>query len=101
MPGGREPDGLLKSMRRSAVRPRGFPLVGEARAANSAGDTASENSTKMNHSSAAAGRVCCYEPFTPALASRQEARTGSKGAGMGTTGRSLVLMPRCWRDMCE
>ena len=40
-------------------------------------------------------------PLTPALARRQEARTGSKGAGMGTTGRSLVLMPRCWRDMCE
>ena len=31
--------GLLKSRRRSAVLPRGLPLVGEARAANSAGDT--------------------------------------------------------------
>jgi hypothetical protein len=40
-------------------------------------------------------------PLTPALASRQEAKTGSNGAGMGTTGRSLVLMPRCCRDMCE
>lgn len=40
-------------------------------------------------------------PLTPALASRQEAKTGSKGAGIGTTGKSLVLIPRCWRDMCE
>lgn len=40
VPGGREPEcGLLKSSRRSAVRPRGLPLVGEARAANSAGET--------------------------------------------------------------
>ena len=41
MPGGKEPEcGLLKSSRRSAVRPRGLPLVGEARAASSAGETA-------------------------------------------------------------
>lgn len=43
MPGGKEPEwGLLKSNRRSAVRPRGLPLVGEARAANSAGETAQQ-----------------------------------------------------------
>ena len=29
------------------------------------------------------------------------ASSGSKGAGMGRTGRSLVLMPLCWRLMCE
>ena len=47
LPGVRDPPeecGLLKSSRRSAVLPRGFPLVGEARAANSAGDTAPKNS---------------------------------------------------------
>lgn len=99
MPGGSEPDGLLKSRRRSAVRPRGLPLVGEARAANSAGDTANENSALNNSSSVERGTV--HVPFTPALASRHDASTGSKGAGIGTTGKSLVLMPRCWRDMCE
>ena len=40
------PPGLLKSSRRSAVRPRGLPLVGEARAASSAGETARK--TKQN-----------------------------------------------------
>ena len=39
--------------------------------------------------------------FTPDFASSLEASSASKGAGMGTTGRSLVEMPRCWRDMCE
>lgn len=40
MPGGKEPEcEPLKSSLRSAVRPRGLPLVGDARAANSAGET--------------------------------------------------------------
>ena len=30
-----------------------------------------------------------------------EANSASKGAGMGSTGRSFVEIPRCWRDMCE
>ena len=39
--------------------------------------------------------------FTPALLRSLLASSGSKGAGMGRTGRSLVLIPRCWRDMWE
>ena len=39
--------------------------------------------------------------FTPDLASSLEASSASKGAGMGTTGRSFVEMPLCCRDMCE
>lgn len=41
------------------------------------------------------------EIFTPALANSLEASSGSKGLGIGSTGRSLVEIPRCWRDMCE
>ena len=50
--------------------------VGEALAANSLGDT-----------------------FTPALANSLDANWASKGAGIGTTGRSLVEMPLCCLDM--
>ena len=39
--------------------------------------------------------------FTPDLESSLEASSASKGAGIGTTGRSLVEMPLCCRDMCE
>ena len=39
--------------------------------------------------------------FTPDLASSLEASSASKGAGMGTTGRSFVDIPLCCRDMCE
>lgn len=39
--------------------------------------------------------------LTPALANRRDANSGSNGLGIGRTGRSLVLIPRCWRDMCE
>ena len=49
MPGGKEPEwGLLKSNRRSAVLPRGLPLVGDARAANSAGETAQQRKMKCD-----------------------------------------------------
>ena len=39
--------------------------------------------------------------LTPAFARRREASSGSNGLGIGSTGRSLVLIPRCCRDMCE
>ena len=52
--------------------------VGEARAASSLGDT-----------------------LTPAFARSLEASSASKGAGIGTTGRSLVEMPLCCLDMWE
>ena len=39
--------------------------------------------------------------FTPALLSSLLASSGSNGAGMGRTGRSLVLIPLCCRDMWE
>lgn len=39
--------------------------------------------------------------LTPALANRRDASSGSNGLGIGSTGRSLVLIPRCCRDMCE
>lgn len=39
--------------------------------------------------------------FTPAFKSRLDASSGSKFEGIGCTGKSLVLIPRCWRDMCE
>lgn len=51
---------------------RRVPPVGEARARNSEG-----------------------EIFTPALARRRDAKSGSKGLGIGKTGRSLVEIPRC------
>ena len=37
----------------------------------------------------------------PAFLYSCEASSGSKGDGIGTTGRSFVLIPRCWRDICE
>jgi len=52
--------------------------VGDARAANSFGET-----------------------LTPAFANSRDASSASKGAGIGTTGKSFVEMPRCCRDMCE
>lgn len=39
--------------------------------------------------------------LTPAFKSKLDASSGSKFEGIGCTGKSLVLMPRCWRDMCE
>ncbi len=39
--------------------------------------------------------------LTPALARSLDARSASNGVGMGMTGRSLVEIPLCWRDMCE
>lgn len=39
--------------------------------------------------------------LTPALANRRDANSGSNLLGIGITGRSFVLMPRCCRDMCE
>lgn len=43
----------------------------------------------------------CRLTLTPALASSLLASSGSNGEGIGRTGRSFVLMPRCCRDMCE
>ena len=65
---------LLSSLGRSLR----LGAVGDALAASSDGDT-----------------------FTPALESSLLASSGSNGAGMGTTGRSLVLIPLCCLDMCE
>lgn len=61
----------------SRMSPRRGP-VGDARALSSAGLT-----------------------LTPAFAKSLEANSGSKGLGIGSTGRSFVLIPRCCRDMCE
>lgn len=36
-----------------------------------------------------------YNTLTPALSSRFDASSGSKLDGIGCTGRSLVLIPRC------
>ena len=38
---------------------------------------------------------------TPAFDKSFEASSGSKGLGIGNTGKSFVEMPRCCRDMCE
>lgn len=50
--------------------------VGEARALNSAAETE-----------------------TPAFAKSFEAKSGSKGLGIGNTGKSFVDIPRCCLDM--
>lgn len=39
--------------------------------------------------------LVCLNTLTPAFNSRLDASSGSKFEGIGCTGRSLVLMPRC------
>uniref|UniRef100_A0A1A9UXD0 Uncharacterized protein n=1 Tax=Glossina austeni TaxID=7395 RepID=A0A1A9UXD0_GLOAU len=75
------PAAVLANFERSNCggnNPVGLELVGEALALNSAGDI-----------------------FTPALANKREANSGSKALGIGSTGKSLVEIPRCCRDICE
>lgn len=39
--------------------------------------------------------------FLGSILTHRLARSGSNGAGIGSTGKSFVLIPRCCRDMCE
>lgn len=49
----------------------------------------------------ARARSSAAEIETPAFAKSFDASSGSKGLGIGKTGKSLVEIPRCWRDMWE